>query len=110
MPRWSSSRRPPTACSARRWPGPAHCWSSPPGRGARRALDATDFFVVVPYYNEAAGIAATLDALYAQSDTGFTLVCVDNGSSDAGAVVVRAWAARHPDLRVVMLEERQKGT
>jgi len=73
-------------------------------------LDATDFFVVVPYYNEAAGIAATLDALYAQSDTGFTLVCVDNGSSDAGAVVVRAWAARHPDLRVVMLEERQKGT
>jgi glycosyltransferase involved in cell wall biosynthesis len=73
-------------------------------------LQASEFFVVVPYYNEAPGIAATLDALDAQCDREFTLLCVDNGSADAGAEVVRAWAAAHPDLAVVTIAEPQKGT
>jgi cellulose synthase/poly-beta-1,6-N-acetylglucosamine synthase-like glycosyltransferase len=53
-------------------------------------------WVVVPAYNEAAGIGATLDALSGQTDLDFTLVVVDNASTDDTAVVVREFAARAP--------------
>jgi glycosyltransferase involved in cell wall biosynthesis len=68
------------------------------------------FFVVVPFYNEAQGIEATLDALAMQTDRDFVLVCVDNASTDAGAEVVSAFAARHPDLDVRVIAEPVKGT
>jgi glycosyltransferase involved in cell wall biosynthesis len=41
-----------------------------------------NLWVVVPAYNEAARISGTLAALRAQTDTGFTLLVVDNGSTD----------------------------
>ncbi|HPU04202.1 MAG TPA: glycosyltransferase, partial [Rhodoglobus sp.] len=41
----------------------------------------------MPVYNEAAGIAPTLEALAAQSDSDFDVVFVDNGSTDASADV-----------------------
>jgi GT2 family glycosyltransferase len=37
----------------------------------------TDLWVIVPAYNEAERIAATLDALAAQTDRDFTLLVVD---------------------------------
>ena len=68
------------------------------------------FFVVVPFYNEADWILSTLDALAAQSDRDYTLVCVDNGSTDASAQIVRDFARRGtlPDVRLVV--EPLKGT
>jgi glycosyltransferase involved in cell wall biosynthesis len=68
------------------------------------------FFVVVPFYNEEAGIEPTLDALAAQNDPDFVLICVDNGSTDRGADVVSDFAARHPDLDVRVIAEPLKGT
>jgi len=62
--------------------------------------------VVVPALNEAAGIGATLDALAAQTDLDFTLVVVDNGSTDGTAAVVRAYPAPFP---VVVLDEPEPG-
>jgi glycosyltransferase involved in cell wall biosynthesis len=41
-----------------------------------------NLWVVVPAYNEAARIGDTLAALRAQTDTDFTLLVVDNGSTD----------------------------
>jgi glycosyltransferase involved in cell wall biosynthesis len=73
-------------------------------------MDRTDFHVVVPYYNEAAGIGATLRALAGQSDPEFTLVLVDNGSTDGGPEVVARLARHHAGLSVVMIEEPCKGT
>ena len=69
-----------------------------------------DLFVVVPFYNEASGIAATLDALAAQSDKDFALVLVDNASSDRSAEVAMAWASTHSDLRIELISEAEKGT
>jgi glycosyltransferase involved in cell wall biosynthesis len=69
-----------------------------------------DFFVVVPYYNEAAGMNATLDALARQSDTEFSLVLVDNASTDASAATAAAFARCHPELRTHLVVELQKGT
>jgi glycosyltransferase involved in cell wall biosynthesis len=67
-------------------------------------------WVVVPAYNEAAGIGATLAALAAQVDHDFTLVVVDNDSTDGTADVVRAFAAGHPGLALHLVGEAQKGT
>jgi glycosyltransferase involved in cell wall biosynthesis len=68
------------------------------------------FFVVVPFFNEAEGIEATLDALAAQIDRDFVLVCVDNASTDSGAEVVKRFASRHPELEVRLIYEPVKGT
>ncbi|MEU4805600.1 glycosyltransferase [Actinosynnema sp. NPDC023587] len=70
----------------------------------------TPLWVVVPAYNEERGITATLTALAAQTDPDFTLVVVDNASTDATADVVRACAAAHPHLRVELVREPEKGT
>ena len=67
-------------------------------------------WVVVPFYNEARGIGATLAALAAQADADFTLVLVDNASTDDGATVVRDFFARHPTMRWEIVHEPQKGT
>src|SRR5579862_3299318 len=69
-----------------------------------------DLWVVVPFYNEAAGIEPTLTALARQRDLDFTLVLVDNGSTDGSAAVVRRILAGHPGLRWQIVDEPQKGT
>lgn len=49
----------------------------------------TALWVVVPAYDEAARIGATLAALRAQTDTDFHLLVVDNGSADETAEIAR---------------------
>ncbi|GIF17645.1 glycosyltransferase involved in cell wall biosynthesis [Actinoplanes tereljensis] len=63
-------------------------------------------WVVVPAYNEAAKIGATLRALAGQTDTDFTLLVVDNGSTDATAALARRFTAPFP---VHVLVEPEKG-
>ena len=62
--------------------------------------------VIVPVYNEAAGIGATLDALEAQTDKDFDVYFVDNASTDASAEVIAA--RKNPRWHIV--HEPQKGT
>ncbi|MEQ1736177.1 MAG: glycosyltransferase family A protein [Rhodoglobus sp.] len=66
--------------------------------------------VVVPVYNEAAGIRPTLEALAAQDDADFDAVFVDNGSTDASADVIREFAASRSLTRWRLISEAQKGT
>lgn len=49
----------------------------------------TGLWVVIPAYNEAARITGTLAALRAQTDRDFSIVVVDNGSTDETADIVR---------------------
>lgn len=65
---------------------------------------------MVPFFNEAAGIGATLAALAAQRDLDFALLLVDNGSTDGSADVVRELLAGGPLFRWQIVDEPQKGT
>ncbi|MEV6767849.1 glycosyltransferase [Nocardia sp. NPDC051030] len=67
-------------------------------------------WVVMPAYNEEHGITGALAALAAQLDRDFTLVVVDNNSTDDTATVVRDFASEHPWMRIELIEETQKGT
>ncbi len=66
----------------------------------------TALWVIVPAYNEAGRIGQTLDALRDQTDTDFTLLVVDNGSTDGTAAVVTGFRAPFP---VHLLVEEEKG-
>ncbi|MFJ2271582.1 glycosyltransferase family 2 protein [Streptomyces sp. NPDC087849] len=66
-------------------------------------------WIVVPAYNEEAGIRATLTALASQTDTGFALAVVDNASTDATANIVRRFAATAP-FPVHLVHEEERGT
>jgi glycosyltransferase involved in cell wall biosynthesis len=66
----------------------------------------TEMWVIVPAYNEAAKIRQTLRALTAQTDTGFELLVVDNGSTDDTVAIARAFRAPFP---VHVIVEPEKG-
>src|SRR5580698_9429983 len=62
------------------------------------------YSIVIPAYNEAARIPATLEAVTAcVRSRGWSaeVVVVDDGSRDATAEVVRAFAARAPEVRLL---------
>lgn len=67
-------------------------------------MNVTELWVVVPAYNEAASIGATLAALADQTDRDFALVVVDNTSTDDTAGVVARFAATAPFAVEVVTE------
>lgn len=62
-------------------------------------------YVVIPMYNEEAYIGETLAALARQSDKDFTLILVDNGSTDNTKRVIEAC-----QMPLILIDEAQKGT
>lgn len=64
---------------------------------------------VLPYYNEASYITDTLTSLAAQTDRGFALVLVDNGSTDDGPEFAKAAAKQMPDIPITFLQEGRPG-
>lgn len=68
----------------------------------------TPLWVVVPAYQEAARIGDTLVALARQTDRDFTLLVVDNGSTDGTPDRVRELAAGAP-FPVRVITEPEKG-
>ncbi|MBC7589486.1 MAG: glycosyltransferase [Salinibacterium sp.] len=66
--------------------------------------------IVVPVFNEAAGIGPTLFALAGQVDEDFDVVFVDNFSVDDSAALIRAFIEDHGLRRWRVITESQKGT
>lgn len=73
-------------------------------------IGARSLAVVVPVYNEAGGVMATLRQLRAQRDADFDAFFVDNGSTDASAQIIRDFIARHGLTRWHVIAEPVKGT
>ncbi|MDP2989468.1 MAG: glycosyltransferase family 2 protein [Kiritimatiellota bacterium] len=65
----------------------------------------TKVTVIIPVWNGAAWLAACLDALAAQSFRDFTVIVVDNGSTDNS----RALVARHAPQAALIAWERNRG-
>ncbi len=57
--------------------------------------------IFMPVFNGAPFLPATIDSLLAQTYSDFELVVVDDGSLDASAAVVDAYAARDPRVRLI---------
>ena len=57
--------------------------------------------VVVPAYNAAASLPATLDSILSQSLSEFEIIVVDDGSTDATRKIAESYAARDERVRVV---------
>lgn len=57
--------------------------------------------VIVPLFNHARYIAATLDSVLAQSLPALEIVVVDDGSQDDSAVIAAHYAARWPQIKVI---------
>jgi glycosyltransferase involved in cell wall biosynthesis len=67
-------------------------------------------FVVVPFYNEEKYIGATLGALSRQLDHDFTLVLVNNCSTDGSLAQVERFTQSNRKFPVHVINEPQKGT
>ncbi|MEU6891012.1 glycosyltransferase family 2 protein [Streptomyces sp. NPDC046557] len=67
-----------------------------------------NLWVVVPAHQEEARLGETLRALAAQRDRDFTLLVVDNASTDGTAAVAREFAKRAP-FTVEVIDEPEKG-
>ncbi|MBI4337237.1 MAG: glycosyltransferase family 2 protein [Chloroflexi bacterium] len=68
--------------------------------------------IIIPAYNEAQRIAATLakvTAFLAQQPYTWEVVVADDGSTDATASLVRAFAQKEPRVRLLSLSHRGKG-
>jgi glycosyltransferase involved in cell wall biosynthesis len=65
------------------------------------------FSVVIPAYNAAATIAGTLGSVFAQSETDFELIVVDDGSADETPDLIRGFTG---DRRLRLIEQENQGT
>jgi len=68
--------------------------------------------VIVPVYNDAAGIEIALGPLAAQSYPydGYEVIVADNGSLDETPQVVRQFQEQHPDLIHLVVEDQVKSS
>jgi glycosyltransferase involved in cell wall biosynthesis len=67
-------------------------------------------WVVIPAHNEEKWIASTLASLARQRETAFTVLVVDNASTDATAEVVRRFGLDQPAMDIRVIVETEKGT
>lgn len=71
-------------------------------------MSGHDLWVIVPAHQEEERLAGTLRALAEQRDRDFTLLVVDNASSDRTGAIARGFAADAP-FPVEVLDEPEKG-
>lgn len=72
--------------------------------GYPTVMNAPTVSVVLPFRNAEATLAETLDSIAAQTLTDFELIAVDDGSTDAGALLLRDRARRDRRVRLVQAE------
>jgi glycosyltransferase involved in cell wall biosynthesis len=76
--------------------------------GETDVIPAIGVSFLIPAYNEAATIQEVLERIDAL-DLDTQVIVVDDGSSDATASIVQAWAAGHPAVELLRQANRGKG-
>ena len=67
------------------------------------------FSVIIPLYNGAKFIERTLDSVVSQTFRDFEVVLVNDGSPDNAGVVVKEYVKKHPEVKFVYIEQKNKG-
>ncbi|UXM90556.1 glycosyltransferase family 2 protein [Paenarthrobacter sp. JL.01a] len=81
-----------------------------PDTGLTSTGPARELCIAMPMLNEEKLVRQSLESLAAQSFRDFTVVVVDNGSTDSSCGIVAAFAAEHPDMDIRLLHDAEKGT
>jgi glycosyltransferase involved in cell wall biosynthesis len=66
------------------------------------------FSVIVPAYNEEAGLAASVEEIYGvfeQLGQSFEIIVVDDGSTDGTGILLKTLSDRYPEIKTVMLSQ-----
>lgn len=63
--------------------------------------------VIIPVYNTAKYLAECLDSVLAQTFTDFEVICIDDGSGDNSAEILKEYAAR--DKRIKIISQKNSG-
>jgi glycosyltransferase involved in cell wall biosynthesis len=64
--------------------------------------------VIIPAYNAAATIAATVDSVLGQTFSDFEIICVDDGSIDRTKAILSSYYAEYPD-RMLLADQPNNG-
>jgi glycosyltransferase involved in cell wall biosynthesis len=67
------------------------------------------FTVVVPAFNAERFLGECLSSVAGQTMKDYEVVLVDDGSTDGTPTVMREWAAAHPDRRVTIRRQENRG-
>lgn len=73
-------------------------------------MDDSKIWVVVACYNEEKLVKGTLDAIATQSDANFSLVVVDNNSTDRTPEILQNFKQNNPQIDLHLIYETEKGT
>gem|GEM_PF-965389 len=63
----------------------------------------------MPVYNTEAYLAECLDSIFAQTFQDFEVICVDDGSTDGSSGILKDYASRHPNMRVIAQQNAGAG-
>ena len=65
------------------------------------ATDTPAISVLIPVYNVERFLPRCLDSVLAQTFTDFEVICVNDASPDTSAVILAAYAASDPRIRII---------
>lgn len=68
---------------------------------------APEISIIIPAYNEEKNIARCLNSVLAQTFESFEAICVDDGSTDGTADIIKSFAEK--DDRIILLKNPDKG-
>lgn len=74
------------------------------------AASTKSLCVAMPMLNEEKLVRQALDSLAAQTFQDFTIVVVDNGSTDLSCAIVTEFASAHPGMDIRLVHDSEKGT
>ncbi|MEZ5920306.1 MAG: glycosyltransferase family A protein [Parvularculaceae bacterium] len=84
-----------------------HTGSTPEISGGRNY--SPGFTIVIPFYNEAAYIGATLQSILEQDLKPSRILLIDNASTDESVSLIRVALAGAADIRTEIIQERRPG-
>lgn len=67
------------------------------------------FSIVIPVYNKEYSIGQTLESISEQTFKNFELVLVNDGSTDQSLKVIKDFINIHPDLDVILIDQKNQG-